>query len=224
MTVTTRRSGYPHGPPVDDCRRSSPDDWARWLIHEQHFIPRQRLTLTFDLKRQAVSVEGALWYWRRLVQWLNEREGGRAYRDKWGHSWFSYVVGVEYHKSGAVHLEAVTDANLLPYAAIHQWWQGMCGWAWLHPVDDGLAALRYALKYVVKSDQAPAVWIQRLPRNNSVIRLQQDEPCLPSGDPAGSLAPVKAARLRASGGRAVCGPALTGDSAGEGLERQARLL
>ena len=109
-------------PSLEVGRRATPDEWVEWLLMAG-FVPRQRLTLTFDQKRQAVSEAGALWYWRRLVQYLNEIAGGHDYCDKWGHSWFSYVAGVEYHKSGAVHLEVATDANWFPYRDIRRWWE-----------------------------------------------------------------------------------------------------
>src|SRR3990172_6474993 len=99
----------------------NPDDWADWLLL-RGFVPVGFLTLTFDSRRGAMSDEGALWWWRQLVRQLNEDAGGRKYRRKWGHSWFSYVVGLEYHKSGVPHLHALVDGRV-SFARVHALWQ-----------------------------------------------------------------------------------------------------
>lgn len=145
------------------------DDWLDWLF-AKNFYPTAFITLTFDRQKCAASVEGALWWWRRLVQHLNTRMANSDYRDKWGHSYFGYVVAVEYHKSGAVHLHAAVD-NWIDFAEVHSWWGERCGFAWIKKTQNSTAAMRYVLKYVVKSDQAPTVWLQRRRRSVDTLTL-----------------------------------------------------
>jgi hypothetical protein len=123
------------------------------------------VTMTFDPQRRGpVSEAQALWWWRRLVRRLNEEIGGKHYRDKWGHSYFGYIAGVEYHKSGAVHMHAVVD-NWIDFGLAHACWQAWNGWLWIRKCDqDPAAALRYVVKYVTKADQRPSWWFQREPR------------------------------------------------------------
>lgn len=143
--------------------RPRADDWVDWLMGYEaadRFLAQSFLTLTFDQKKQATSVEGALWWWRRLVQHLNTRMASGKYRDKWGHSYFGYVVGVEFHKSGVVHLHALVD-NYIDYAEVHSWWGDRCGFAWIRKVKDRASDIRYVMKYVVKADSAPTIFLQR---------------------------------------------------------------
>jgi hypothetical protein len=186
------------------------------------------LTLTFDSRRHGISVEGALFMWRRLVQQLNEDQGGKAYRDKWGHCYFGYLVGVEFHKSGVVHLHVVVD-NWLDYRRVHGWWNEFCGFAWIKQLDDGgLSALKYVVKYVMKSDQAPTVWIQRRRREVVRGRIAQDEverlPRPSRSGPAKSAALSRLA-IRATQGAPASEPAaLTDSGGGEHRGRQGQLL
>jgi hypothetical protein len=186
------------------------------------------LTLTFDSRRHGMSVEGALFMWRRLVQQLNEDLGGHAYRDKWGHCYFGYLVGVEFHKSGVVHLHVVVD-NWIDYRRVHAWWNEFCGFAWIKQLDDGgLAALKYVVKYVMKSDQAPSVWLQRRRREVVRGRIEQDElerlPRPSRSGPAKSAGSVKAGHPGHPKGAGVPPAALTASGGGEHEGRQGQLL
>jgi hypothetical protein len=108
-----------------------------------------------------------------LVRYLNERVGGKLYRRKWGHSYFSYIVGTEFHKSGAVHLHALVD-NYIDFNAAHAFWQARCGWLWIRVVDDREKSLRYVLKYVTKGDYKLSVWLQKRRRSVSHLIVAQD--------------------------------------------------
>lgn len=139
------------------------EEWARFLLCEG-FVPKSHITLTFDRKKQAVQRAGAVKLWRALVRVLNSRLGGVEYRRRWGHSYFSYVLGVEFHKSGAVHMHAAVD-RYVDYVLLRAWWEAHCGYVWIRQCErgdgthNGYATLAYVLKYVTKDDSAPSVWL-----------------------------------------------------------------
>lgn len=153
------------------------ETWVKFLA-EKNFVGMSHITLTFDLKRwvqRGVTVAAALFMWRRLVQAMNESAlHTKDYQRKVGHSYFGYVVGVEFHKSGVVHLHVVVD-NWIDYALVHEWWNKRCGFAWitkLKPgVEDEKRGVRYALKYALKSGCDPVYFIQGRRRDVSRVRL-----------------------------------------------------
>lgn len=152
-------------------------EWVGFLL-QSGFIPQSMLTLTFDLKKHAISVDQAAWWWRRLVDRLNADMGGPNYRDKWGHSYFGYAMGSEYTKVGVVHLHAVVD-NWVNFRTVHRWWNLYNGFAWIRKTDDLVSSLGYVLKYVVKSDLAPSIWLQKKRQVVDHLRIEQVE--RPSG-------------------------------------------
>jgi len=153
---------------------SSLDEWCAWLL--PRFNPTTFLTLTFDEKLvKDVTVDRAYWFFARLVEALNADMLGKNYRGKCKHSYFSYLVSHEYHVKGNVHLHALID-NWVDYALIHRWWNAHCGFAWTATIpntdprkklkavhrlktESMSAALRYVLKYVLKSSVTPRIWI-----------------------------------------------------------------
>jgi hypothetical protein len=153
------------------------ETWVSFF-REENFVGMSHVVLTFDLKRwvgTGVSVEGALFMWRRLVQALNESAlHTKNYQRKVGHSYFGYVVGVEFHKSGVVHLHVVVD-NWIDYALVHSWWNEHCGFAWTTElragVDDKKHGIRYALKYALKTGCDPVYFLQRRRREVSRGKL-----------------------------------------------------
>ena len=158
-------------------RKTLVETWADFFA-EKKFVGMSHLTLTFDLKRwvaTGVSVDSALFMWRRLVQALNENAlRTKDYQRKVGHSYFGYVVGVEFHKSGVVHLHAVVD-NWIDYAFVHEWWNKRCGFAWITKlkigVEDKKHGIRYALKYAIKSGCDPVYFLQKRRREIARVRL-----------------------------------------------------
>jgi hypothetical protein len=192
------------------------EGWVNFAIMGG-FIPRLSITLTFDPKRvtagNRVSRDGAIWWWRRLVQVLNESAlQSRDYQRKVGHSYFGYVMGVEHHKSGAVHVHAVVD-NWVDCRRIHDWWNEYCGYAWTKALDGGntIQALEYVLKYVVKSDSRPTFFFQK--RRREVRRVEL-------GGGAPEATPVRPEAVKAGAFRRPKGGAGTGaslDSEGDGL-------
>jgi hypothetical protein len=135
------------------------DEWV-CFAGMSGFVAKSHITLTFDRSRfEGVTRERAIWLWERMVRLLNERVGGKRYQRKWGHSYFGYVMGVEHHKSGAIHAHVVVD-NWVDYRLIHDVWNQWAGFAWIKGTDDPVSSLRYVLKYVVKEDTRPTWFFQ----------------------------------------------------------------
>lgn len=133
---------------ADDRQWLTGFEWAEYLGNAD-FRARSMLTLTW--RGEGVSVDQALWWWSKLVAVLNETMGGNSYTKRWGHSYFSYVVGVERTRAGVVHLHSVVDEPVA-FTVVHSWWEQHCGFAWISAAkssgDD--QQLRYVLKYATK--------------------------------------------------------------------------
>ncbi len=114
------------------------------------------ITLTF---RDVVTRDQSEHLWRFLVQVMNQELYGNHYVRIVGHSYFSYVVGHEHQKRGALHLHALVDQRV-HFSLIHSVWNKVAGYAWVEPVTDLARAVAYVSKYVVK-DGDLIVWQQR---------------------------------------------------------------
>lgn len=118
-------------------------DWLADAANWQVF-----LTLTF---REMISPEAAFCYFRRLVQLINKDVFGKNYTHKVGHSYFNYVVGMEYQQREVVHFHALFDRPI-PFTRVHTWWNQAAGFAYIRKVEN-LGALEYVTKYVTKSGE-----------------------------------------------------------------------
>ena len=86
---------------------------------------------------------------RYLVRILNRDLFGNNYTRIVGHSYFSYALGLEWQKRGAVHFHVLVD-RVVHFDAIHRAWQSMAGWAYIKPVHDAEGVAGYISKYVAK--------------------------------------------------------------------------
>lgn len=169
---------------INEQTRAAPDALASWLP-SVGFEPGHFITLTFRDHGLAVGADKARWWWRRLVEALNRDVGGKHYQRKWKHSYFSYVCALEYQRNGNAHLHAVCD-NWLDYAKVHEFWQANCGFAWIKKiVGDTRPVLRYVVKYILKSNELPLIWmvekpviVERInlnPKNGNAEIARQDQ-------------------------------------------------
>lgn len=139
------------------------------MIRSHGFLPVAHVTLTYETghlrhKSEVVQrdVEG-------LVAYLNTRAGGRRYSRKWKHSYFGYVVGVEFTAVGAMHVQMAVD-NMVDFAALHSYWRRRHGFAWIRQVHgDADEVTRYVTKYVVKDGAPVVLWFQKRRR---VVSMQ----------------------------------------------------
>jgi hypothetical protein len=183
--------------------RVSVDDWISWL-RAVGFQPKMFLTLTYDNRYSEMPAEWVRGTWKWLVHTLNSRMGGANYRRKFKHSYFSYLMTLEYQKRGALHIHALIENpnEAIRYMQIQELWSpkfgGRYGFAWLSHVPNnkltGLnalkagsedAALRYVLKYVLKDSQ-PIVWIKH--RKMKVDHVDLRAPGAPGAIAAGGPA------------------------------------
>ena len=139
-------------------RSASQDDWLAWFA-SVGFAPTSFITLTFDNRYAEVGPDWVRGLWKRLVHEINRDVGGVRYKRKFKHSYFGYVMTLEYQTRGALHVHALVD-NWIDYDLLHRLWQRWAGFAWVKRVHPGCEdEIRYVLKYVTK-DSEPLVWFK----------------------------------------------------------------
>ena len=104
------------------------------------------VTLTF---RDIVTNDQLEHQFRFLVQCLNRDLFGNHYTRIVGHSYFSYAMGIEAQRRGALHAHLLIDQNI-NLNILHPIWNKMAGFAWAVPVDDVDRAVNYLSKYISK--------------------------------------------------------------------------
>jgi len=107
---------------------------------------RSFITLTY---RDPVHPELAMRHIRQIMRRLNEDLYGNRYRRKVGHSYFSYVIGIEYQKRDVLHFHMLVD-QYVNYDLLHKYWGNAHGFVWIEPITDFIGALKYVTKYVFK--------------------------------------------------------------------------
>jgi hypothetical protein len=144
-------------------------EYITWLSHIKDW--RHFLTLTFENPRET---EVAYKYFLRLVQILNKEAFGKNYTRIVGHSYFNYVVGMEWQKKRdipVIHFHVLAD-SFLDYAKIHEWWELACGWAWIDQIRDVAAATNYVLKYVMKTgEQNIQLFLKANPKGRKPLKV-----------------------------------------------------
>lgn len=107
------------------------------------------LTLTFR-KDTAPDVANALF--KRLIARLNEDVFGKHYTRIVGHSYFSYVIGIEYQKRDVIHFHVLIERPV-NYHLIHKLWNTWAGFGWSEIVKDRNKVVNYVSKYIVKGGE-----------------------------------------------------------------------
>ena len=107
------------------------------------------ITLT---SREIVTRDQIEHKFRWLVQRLNKDLFGNNYTRIVGHSYFSYVVGLEHQKRDVLHAHVLVDRKV-NFEAIHRMWNSMSGFAHIRPVEDAAGAAGYLSKYVSKGGE-----------------------------------------------------------------------
>jgi hypothetical protein len=174
--------------PELSCRQSEIEQAWLSLFESHGFIAQSFVTFTFDPKRwQTISPYKAMGLFRWWLQEVNRQLGGRDYKRKCKHSLLSYAVGVDYHRSGDVHLHAVID-GWFDYSCARKVWGRRCGFMGIDQVTDPVGSLQHVLKYIRKADDfGPAVWFHRSPARRPAS-IPEKAPGLGAGKgPAGDL-------------------------------------
>jgi hypothetical protein len=117
-------------------------DWLSNMCDWKVFV-----TLTFrDYKTPDVA--RALFRW--WVKKNNEYAFGKRYSKKVGHSYFSYIMGLEYQKRDVVHFHVLIDSPI-NYSLTHELWGDRCGFAWIDgEIKQKCDVVKYVCKYVLK--------------------------------------------------------------------------
>jgi hypothetical protein len=124
------------------------DEWAEWISSVRSW--RVFGSLTY---RDFIYQDKALEMWQRFVRVLNKNVFGKHYTRKVGHSYFSYILGIEYQTRDVLHFHFLADCPL-PFSMIHQIWNSWAGCAWLEMVGQGdRTPLYYVSKYVSKGGE-----------------------------------------------------------------------
>lgn len=133
---------------VRDLIKTETENWVFGLADWKSF-----LSLTFrDEKTPDVALSLFKWFIREQ----NEHAFGKHYTRRVGHSYFSYVFGLEYQTRDVVHFHALVDKPL-DFSFIHKTWGERCGFAWIDgKLESKAAAVNYVCKYCVKGGQIDA--------------------------------------------------------------------
>jgi len=119
---------------------------AEWITKRNWIV---FLTLTFELD---VAYDVAKKKFYRLVKELNKNVFGNNYTRIVGHSYFSYVLGIETQKRGVYHFRVLIDKPV-NYDLIHLLWNRWAGFARPEKIENFYSAVNYVTKYVSKGGE-----------------------------------------------------------------------
>lgn len=160
--VTREAGGYPGS--LDEIINKFDDPVQGWnsravkeIISEENYkwIREQAnwntfITLTFKEQKEP-DVAWSLFRW--FVRFNNVHAFGKNYSRKVGHSYFSYVVGLEFQKRDVAHFHLLVDRPL-DFAYIHKVWGDRCGFAYIQTsFQDKEKVIKYICKYTVKGGE-----------------------------------------------------------------------
>jgi len=127
--------------------------WLDWLKQKDWKI---FVTLTFknevfpDIARRKLKL---------LIRKLNECVFGLHYTKFVGHSYFSYIAGLEYQRRGVIHFHLLIDKPV-NFHLMHEFWNEIAGFAHVQILRDLDGALDYVTKYVIKCGQMEVPFFQ----------------------------------------------------------------
>jgi len=163
-------------------------DWASGLCDWKSFI-----TLTFERERFPDVARSLFRWWVRLN---NSYVFGKRYTRKVGHSYFSYLCGMEFQKREVVHFHVLVDKPI-NYSLTHNAWGDRCGFAWIDgKLKDKASVLDYVCKYVMKGgeidiyqakksftpDPTPTWWRDAISKDLEVAAVKGGtDPAAPAG-------------------------------------------
>jgi hypothetical protein len=110
------------------------DDWSTYLTWTMRDIREE------DVSRALLN---------RWIRELNKHEFGSKYVKKVGHSYFSYVIGMEAQLRGAIHFHGLI-AGRIDFSLAHKVWNELAGFMWIEKIKSTRDTTRYITKYVLK--------------------------------------------------------------------------
>jgi hypothetical protein len=171
---------------LDAQRVELAESWVQWA-EQQAFRPQLFITPTFDEGRLGyVSPERAQSAWRWLVRHVSEGMYGRTFRSWCKHAPFSYLVGTDYSRLGAVHLHAVVH-GYLDFNLAHMLWKRSFGstradvhYSGLHietihnnSAEEERVALAHVVKYASKGSDLMSWWFLKSDPDLARARLRK---------------------------------------------------
>ena len=120
--------------------------YAEWIAKRNW---RVFLTLTFE-NETAYDVAKKKFYW--LVKELNKDVFGNNYTRIVGHSYFSYVLGIEYQCREVIHFHALIDKPV-NFKLINKLWNEWAGFARPEEIILFDRVVKYVTKYVSKGGE-----------------------------------------------------------------------
>ena len=130
---------------VRDLIRTETEKWVYNLADWKSF-----LSLTFR-EEKTPDVANSLFQW--FIRETNKHAFGKHYTRRVGHSYFSYVLGLEYQTRDVVHFHALIDKPI-DFSFVHKTWGERCGFAWIDGnLKSKVATVNYVCKYCVKGGQ-----------------------------------------------------------------------
>lgn len=130
------------------AREMLKDTWAEYLANFAEWT--SFISLTFKVEKFP-DVARSLFYWWIKVN--NAHVFGKRYIRKVGHSYFSYVYGIEMQKREVIHFHVLVDKPI-NYSVTHDAWGDRCGFAWIDgDLKDKSKVVDYVCKYVAKGGE-----------------------------------------------------------------------
>lgn len=129
------------------------------------------VTLTFEEEKYPDVAWSLFRWWVRLN---NEYVFGKHYTRTVGHSYFSYVVGIESQKRDVLHFHVLVDKPI-KYALTHEAWGDRCGYAWIDGEINKEKTVEYLCKYVTKGGEVNAYRAKKDYTPNPVPRWWKGE-------------------------------------------------
>lgn len=131
-------------------RNDITDAWLVWVAEKCKW----KFMVTLTVKDPDMKRESLIKAWSRLLRYINDEVFGQNYTRKVGHSYFSYMLGIEKQKRGALHLHILIDRPI-PITYIRKLWDSAwgIGWVGIDKVTSDVGACEYLTKYVAKGGE-----------------------------------------------------------------------
>ncbi len=127
-------------------RRIIRQDLTDWLSKRKWVV---FLTLTF---RNEIETEIALKLVKQLIRILNVNVFGKHYTNFVRHSYFSYMIGIEFQKRGVIHFHILIDRPV-NFDLIKRFWNSCAGYAECSIIRNNENSVYYVTKYAAKSGE-----------------------------------------------------------------------
>lgn len=129
------------------ARKALTDQSVLWILSLANWI--NTMTLTF---RNDTPYDVAIAKFKRLVRYLNKDLFGKHYTKIVKHSYFSYVLGIEYQSRGVIHFHGLVDKPV-NFKFIHTFWNDCAGYAYIKKIRSQFDCVKYIAKYNLKGGQ-----------------------------------------------------------------------